>query len=171
MSHGRLERQLSAYLDGELSADDAAEVRLHLSQCPRCQREVERLQVLKQVLGALPERDAPVNLWVSVREQLQQPRSSLWERWMESLRTLGLGRRPVAAAAAVAVVLVLIAVPLVRGRLDRLRAADLGVDVYLREHVLVSSGDPFADRSYLGLVIGDSNLALIGEPRRAKEER
>ncbi len=169
MTHVRLERQLSAFLDGELSVDETAEVRRHLAECPTCQEEFERLKAVKHMLGALPERIPPVGTWDALRRTLERPGPSLWSRWREAYRSLL--RRPVAAAAAVAVVFALIAVPLVRGRLDRLRAAETGVDVYLREHVLVSSGDPFADQAYLGVVIGDANLALIGEPRPAKEER
>ncbi len=169
MTHVRLERQLSAYLDGELSVDETAEVRRHLAECPTCQKEMERLKAVKQLLGALPEREPPAGTWDALRRTLERPAPSIWSRWREGLRSLV--RRPVAAAAAVAVVFALIAVPLVRGRLDRLRAAETGVDVYLREHVLVSSGDPFADQAYLGVMIGDANLALIGEPRPAREER
>jgi len=80
-------------------------------------------------------------------------------------------RRPALAAAAIAVVVALVAIPLVRGELGRLRAAETGIDVYVREHALSSAADPLVDRAYLGLVIGDSNLALVGEPRRLGEER
>jgi hypothetical protein len=45
----------------------------------------------------------------------------------------------------------------------------VGVDVYVREHALLSATDPFADRAYLGLLIGDANVALVGQ-RRAPED-
>jgi hypothetical protein len=79
-------------------------------------------------------------------------------------------RRPAYAAAAAMLVLILIAVPLVKGRIDRLQAADIGVDIYVREHALVSSADPFVDRAYVGLLVGDANLALAGARRTLGEE-
>src|SRR5436190_986125 len=36
MTHPVLEAQLDAYLDGELTADDARELEAHLVQCPDC---------------------------------------------------------------------------------------------------------------------------------------
>jgi len=58
----------------------------------------------------------------------------------------------------------------VKGRIDRLQAADIGVDLYVREHALQSVVDPFVDRAYLGLLIGDANLALAGARRTPGEE-
>ncbi len=169
MTHIRLEHQLSAYLDNELTGEEVAEVRAHLAECTICQEELERLHGLKRLLGALPEHEPSHELWASLRDQLAQPPAPVWGKWMEAARALV--RRPAMAAVAFAVVVVLIAVPLVRGQRDRLRAAETGVDVYVREHALFSAADPLVDRAYLGLVIGDSNLALVGEPRRLGEER
>ncbi len=169
MTHVRLERQLSAYLDHELTAEEITEVRLHLEHCRACQEELARLRGLKQFLGALAEREAPAELWVALRRGLETPAPPAWRAWLEVLR--GVFRRPAVAAAAFACVILLIALPLVKGQIDRLRAAETGVDVYIREHALVSAEDPFVDRAYLGLVVGDANLALVGEPRRTGEDR
>ncbi len=169
MTHIRLERQLSAYLDDQLTADEAAEVRRHIAECKACQEELDRLRTVKHLLGALPDREPPQELWAELRRDLVQPPPPAWERWIEAVRALV--RRPAIAAAAVAVVVALVALPFVRGQFARVRAAEIGVDVYVREHALSSSADPFVDRAYLGLVIGDANLTLVGEPRRLGEER
>ncbi len=169
MTHIRLERQLSAYLDEQLTAGEAAEVRRHLAECTACHEELERLRTVKHLLGALPDREPPQELWAELRRELVQPAPPVWERWIEGVRALA--RRPAIAAAAVAVVVALVALPVVRGQFARVRAAEIGVDVYVREHALNSSADPFVDRAYLGLVIGDANLTLVGEPRRFGEER
>jgi hypothetical protein len=71
----------------------------------------------------------------------------------------------------VVLVLLLIVLPMAKGRLDRLQAANVGVDVYVREHALLSTADPFADPAYLGLLITDANVALVGQRRSAEEER
>ncbi len=169
MTHGRLERQLSAYLDEELTPEESTEVRAHLDRCTACQEELARLRRVKQLLGALPEKAPPQEFWISLRRGLESPAPPVWLAILELLRSAF--RRPAVAIAAFAVVVLLIALPLVKGHIDRLRAAETGVDVYVREHALVSAADPFVDRAYLGLLIGDANLALLGEPRRAGEDR
>lgn len=170
MSHARLERQLSAYLDNELTAGEAREVRAHLEQCALCREELERLRQTKQLLGRLPERSVPDDLWDSLSERLQEAEFSGYRSVRDVLRWVV--RRPAVAVAAAALVIILIAFPLVKGRIDRLRAAEVGVDLFVREHAILSSVDPFTDPAYLGLLIGDASVALVGEPRpEAKEGR
>lgn len=163
MSHARLERQLSAYLDNELTAEDAAPVRAHLETCARCRSELERLRGVKRLLGAVPERTPPAEVWETLRKRLDAPAQSPAAALLETVRAAF--RRPALAAAAAALVVLLIMVPLVKGRVDRLRAAVIGPDLFVREHALAAVADPFADRAYLGLLLGDANLVLIGEPR------
>ncbi len=163
MTHARRHRQLSAYLDGELTAQEADEVRAHLADCTACRADLAQLQSVKALLGHLPERFAPPDLWASIRTQVDRPT----EAWMVSVSQVlrGAFRRPALAVAAAALIAVLVAVPLVRGRLDRLRAGELGPELYVHEHALASAADPFLDRAYLGLLISDASLALVGAPR------
>jgi anti-sigma factor RsiW len=170
VTHARWQRQLSAYVDGELTPHEAGEVEAHVAQCESCREELDRLQSLKSLLGRLPERPVPETLWTSIRAQLDQPQQS-WgatvEQWLR-----GVVRRPALAAAALVLVAILVAIPLVRGRLERLRAAELGPELYIREHALASASDPFLDRAYLGFLISDASLALVGAPREeAKDSR
>lgn len=161
MTHAHLQRQLSGYLDRELLADEAEAVRAHLEQCASCRATLERLRRVTRLLAALPEKSAPVTLWEAIESRLQQPTGpGAVVTWIRS----GF-RRPGVAVAAAALIVILLAVPLVRGRIDRLRAASIGIDVYVREHALQASSDPLVDRAYLGLLIGDANVALVGEPR------
>lgn len=163
MGHARLERQLSAYLDNELTADDAQQVRAHLETCVACREELQRLEHVKRLLGSLPERAPAPQVFEELRQQIisQAPRES--GSVLEAISNAF--RRPALAFAAAAIVVLLIAFPLVKGRIDRLRAAEVGPDVFVREHALSAVADPFADRAYVGLLVTDANLALIGEPR------
>ncbi len=168
MTHARWQRQLSAYVDGELTPHEAGELEAHLAQCQSCRAELDRLQSLKSLLGRLPERPVPATLWMSIRAALDRPQQSwiaLVEQWLR-----GVVRRPALAAAALALIAVLVAIPLVRGRLERLRAAELGPELYIREHALASASDPFLDRAYLGLLISDASLALVGAPREETKD-
>lgn len=170
MTHARLARQLSAYLDGELTEMDADGVRVHLTQCSTCREELARLRAVKALLARLPEREMPEELLTALRARLSRAVPSLFLTAGDVLR--GAVRRPAVAVAAAALVLVLVALPLVRGRVERLRAAGVGADLIVREHTRFAADDPFPDRAYLGLLAGDANVALAGAPREeAKEER
>lgn len=161
MNHARAARQLSAYLDEELSPSEIRAVHAHVAGCEACRDELAALRQVKDLLGRLPEMEPPADLWSGVRaraERAHHPAAVL-----ETLRAAF--RRPAAAAVAAMVVLILVAAPLVKGRLDRLQAADIGVDLYVREHAVQAAADPFVDRAYLGLLIGDANLALAGARR------
>ncbi|MGH2399198.1 MAG: anti-sigma factor family protein [bacterium] len=164
MIHARLQRQLSAYADNELHPDERREVEAHLQTCTACREELAGLRQVKYAIGRLPEREVPQEVWQGLRRRIAEEESRSGVAGVfESLRAAF--RRPVYAAAAAMLVLILIAVPLVKGRIDRLQAGGIGVDVYVREHALVSSADPFVDRAYIGLLIGDANLALAGARR------
>jgi hypothetical protein len=46
---------LSAYIDGELSHDQATAVETHLASCPACAAEIESMREVQSQLAALPE--------------------------------------------------------------------------------------------------------------------
>ncbi len=156
----RFEQQLSAYLDGELLVDEMTEVRLHLAGCPSCQAELEELRATKHLVGRLVEPDLSrafaADLWG--RLEREAPRRRLW--WPVSRP------RPAMALAAVALALILVAVPVVRDHRDRLHAAEVGPDLFMRAATQAAADDPFMDRAYLGLVATDANLRLAGEDPR-----
>lgn len=163
MGHARLERQLSAYLDNELTLDDAQQVRVHLDTCVACREELQRLEYVKRVLGALPERAPAPQVFDELRQRIEAQAPEESTGVLDAIRNAF--RRPALAIAAAAAVVLLIAFPLVRGRIDRLRAAEVGPEVFVREHALSALADPFTDRAYVGLLVTDANLVLIGEPR------
>ena len=167
MTHARLQRQLSAYLDGELAPAEADEVRTHLAGCTACREELSRLQHVKSVLQRLPERSVP-QLWAAIHPRLESPPTATGESLGEVFRRML--RRPALALGAAVLIVALVAVPLVRGRIERLRAGEVGADLFVREHALASADDPLSDRAYLGLLIGDANLALAGTPREESQE-
>lgn len=57
----RLQRQIGAYLDGELSAVRRARVAAHLAVCWACSGYAEALRLIKQSLRTSPRR-APSSL-------------------------------------------------------------------------------------------------------------
>ncbi len=160
--HHRTERQLSAYLDRELTPDEEAAVHRHLEECVPCREELARLSAVKRVLSALPERPLPQAFWPELRRELDRPAAPPRLPWFSGWRT-----RPALALTAVAVVVVLLLVPLIRGQIDRLRAAEFGLDLFVREHAVAAAADPLVDRAYLGLLVTDANLRIVGAPQEA----
>jgi len=87
-----VERELLAYLDGELEAREQARVEAHLEKCARCAAELERLQALQGELDATFDAAlAPVRLPRAadsrIRELLRartearaRPWRALWQR-------------------------------------------------------------------------------------------
>lgn len=163
MSAHRAQQQLSAYLDGELAPDEMAEVRRHLSDCPSCQDELEGLRLVKTTLAGLQQPELPGDFAAGVWARIEQSPAQAVTRWAGPWAWL---RRPVLAAAAVALAIVLAAVPLVRGHLGRLRAAEVSPDLFIRTYMPSAAEDPLIDRAFLTLVTTDANLKLVGdEPR------
>jgi anti-sigma factor RsiW len=59
---GWLERDLSAYVDGELDAAAAAAMRTHLAACARCRALVAEREALGRMIRAIPYSTAPDDL-------------------------------------------------------------------------------------------------------------
>ncbi|HEY6102375.1 MAG TPA: zf-HC2 domain-containing protein [bacterium] len=168
MTHLAASQRLSAYLDGELADPERQVLDAHLRGCTVCRRDLAELARVKSLLSALPEVEPPPGLLADLREAPARLTSVL-DSVMAWLRSAF--RRPAVAAAAVMLALLLIVLPIAKGRLDRLQAANVGVDVYVHEQALFSAADPFADPAYLGLLISDANIALVGQRRSPEEDR
>jgi anti-sigma factor RsiW len=57
-----LDRDLDAYVDGELGAEADAAVRTHLDGCTACRARVSERRALIHVVGALPYHEAPARV-------------------------------------------------------------------------------------------------------------
>jgi hypothetical protein len=75
MNCDRASENISAYLDGELPPEEAAEVRAHLDDCPVCLAAERDLRALRGLLGSLPERAAPTELADQVQRHVAEPGS------------------------------------------------------------------------------------------------
>lgn len=62
MSCREIREQLSAYLDGELSAEEAGTIRDHVESCAECGQELESLRRTVQAVAGLPSVGAPADL-------------------------------------------------------------------------------------------------------------
>jgi anti-sigma factor RsiW len=156
ITHHRIERQLSAYLDRELAPAEMAGVHAHLAVCDACRTELEELRAGKDLLGRLRVMELPPGFEASLLAKISRPSRTPWFAWP----------RPAMALAAAALAVVLVAVPVVRDHRARLRAAEVSSDLFVRTAVQSAAADPFMDRAYIGLVSSDSSLRLMGEDPR-----
>ena len=140
-----ISKLFTAYLDGEVTADEREQIQAHLSACPRCREELEALittrSQLRQALkvtaaGATPSPQA----WVGLRQRLeaeQQPRVTIWglakskmKGGTNMIREL-VSRQPVwktAVASVLALALIAglaIAIPSLTGQSPEALAADI----------------------------------------------
>lgn len=66
-----IRKLLSAHLDDELPAPEAAEVRAHLASCPACRTELELLRLTVGALHGLPDLPAPAGILAGVRAGME----------------------------------------------------------------------------------------------------
>lgn len=100
---------LTAYLDGEVTPQETADIKSHLAGCPRCHDELEELsgvrENLRSVLKSMADEvDTPAGSWERVRAKLDTR-----VHWFDGLYNL-LGGRTWQLATAAAAVLIIIAV-------------------------------------------------------------
>lgn len=99
---------LSAFVDGELTEEERAEVLAHVSECEKCRRLLGELTALHAALGELEDEDVPAGftegVMAAVRaEKAAMPRMkkpSAWRRWM-----------PMAACAAIVALAAAVTIP------------------------------------------------------------
>lgn len=137
-----------------------AEVRGHLAECEDCRRDLEALRATRDLVRRLQPPPLPADFGATLWQRIERERPRRG--------VLGLLRtpRPALAVAVMLVVILLAGVPVMKGRLDRLRAAEVGPDVFVRAYAPAAAEDPFADRAMLGLISSDAALRLVGEDPR-----
>jgi anti-sigma factor RsiW len=90
---------IHAYVDGEFSSDDSAEVKAHLAGCEACAREV-RIQESYKTAAERANVDAPHQLYQTVRERLAaEPHKGRWGRALRDPRAVGIAAAVVGTAA------------------------------------------------------------------------
>ena len=107
MSCESTQRQLTAYLDGDLDAADGSAVRGHLRECAACRQVASDEGKLRDHLRLLPPVDPPSSLWAGVQAQLAaaevaDAKRPAWRRalarWMPTAPTFAAGGLVAAAA-------------------------------------------------------------------------
>src|SRR6185295_15526856 len=99
-------KQLSAYCNGELSAEESRSLREHLLTCERCRREHDEVKLGVQLAQQLPLAQAPADMWEEIEMLLDaQAPKPLFQPRAPKL-AWGFGWSGIAAVSAVVVVAV-----------------------------------------------------------------
>ena len=142
MKHSQIQKQLSAYLDEELSPQVHEKVDSHLRTCNECAEILLDLRQNRQWLVNL-RQPAPSGLWEAVSEQMENPNrrqvkrkfqpdfSDIWRRWIFRPASAG-----VAALATVCLVLGLVYLN------PTPDASDDSLDFYLMVHTDYATHSP-----------------------------
>jgi hypothetical protein len=81
-----IRKHFDEYLDGECSRDTFRSMRYHLSHCAHCATELDRCQILRADLEALPRRQVPE--WLALRVRVvasQELHRNFLRRWVVRL--------------------------------------------------------------------------------------
>lgn len=78
-------RRISAYHDGELPAPEARELGRHISGCPECRGELERLRALSDWLSSAPAPEIPAGLLGRLRRSVRPQRDRVILRMAKAL--------------------------------------------------------------------------------------
>ena len=101
MTHEQMQLQVDAYLDGELTGDDARELEAHLRGCAECSRvQQDREALAAAIRREIPALRAPEELRTQLRERLRNAAQSQGAR----VKLASPGWRPFALAASLAIV-------------------------------------------------------------------
>lgn len=111
MSCAAVQRELTAYLDGELDTASASALRGHLRLCPDCRAAAEDHAAIRDRLAELERPEPPPALWHGVLARLGEAeiadaRRPRWARLLERLRPHLVPAGLAATACAVAVLVI-----------------------------------------------------------------
>jgi hypothetical protein len=137
MLHRRIQKQLSAYLDDELSERRRRRVEKHLSSCEDCSLLLQELREISESVASL-RQTAPEDLWFAINAKLESvtspPRSSLargrrwtWERIYPIMK-------PVAATIGIILIVGTIFIRVLLDKPTEIKPDYTQMDIYLTAH-------------------------------------
>ncbi len=100
--HHIAEKEISAYVDGQLNPSDSRLVEQHLSACPECSASCKEMQQLTKIFRSAQNLDPSPYLWSKIMQQADSlPAKRPWR-----ITHILWPRKPIWAAAAVIMILI-----------------------------------------------------------------
>jgi anti-sigma factor (TIGR02949 family) len=82
MNCGKVQKNLSAYSDGECDGKTNALIKGHLDNCPECMDELNTLINISKMFAKMEKASAPAELAINVRENLRKAKTAdVFYRW------------------------------------------------------------------------------------------
>ena len=128
----RVEPLLSAWVDGELRADERARLGQHVAACARCRAEITTLRITKNLLASVPVRQVPDAAYASLSGRDRRVSRSRSVRRVAARTLAGVG----------AAVVSLFAAAFIAGGPTDGETVPVPVDVYVAQHLVRSVGGP-----------------------------
>ncbi len=146
MMHCHVKRQLSAYLDDELTTDEANHIRIHLGRCVKCRHRFREIQAAESLLRRMPTSLIP-DQWSFAAEMRLRSAAGLSPTLLSDPAN-GMAFRAAAATLSMAVMLFMVTVgPLA---ISRPRATLVDRDAGQRRTRIIDSRIAVRTRGRLG---------------------
>lgn len=158
-NHDRIQNQLSAYLDNELSPEKRTIVEAHLGECPECTQVLADFQRNRRWIGALTHEAPPIADLVlpqlsdrgPVRQKFFPSFGELWN-WLSRPAISGVG-----ALAMVGLVVALVYFNLMMPGANDTYTAD-PLDFYLTVHTEDAAYNPLRSYTVTDSFVVDTNI-------------
>ena len=161
MLHNRIKKQLSAYLDDELSPGQRQQVENHLRICEECSLLLQELRETSDSIASL-RQTAPEDLWFAINARLESVSS-------DSRRSLVTSRRwswervypimkPLAATIGIALIVCGISIRIFLNRPAEISPEYTQMDVYLTAHTQYYSQKMLAPESVIDCEQQDADI-------------
>jgi anti-sigma factor RsiW len=115
MSCRKIDKQMAAYIDGELDDKGRREMEAHIAACARCSKKLSALELLTARMGSLPRVGAPADFSQRLKARLDKEQRALpfWRRAARRVFVPFHIKVPLelAAAAAAAVLVIMVIQP------------------------------------------------------------
>jgi anti-sigma factor RsiW len=150
---------LSEYSVGLIEGSRRAAIEQHLSVCPECRVELQKLNDVMLLVDGLDEVEPPAGLWNGVYNRITEPepRMGTWERiggWLQGQRrtwSVGLAT----AALAIAILASHVNHPGVE--------KSFAAQEYIQGHAIYATQDPLADQAALNTVAAVAYRDQVGD--------
>ena len=123
---------LSAWVDGELRAEERARLGQHVAACPRCRAEITTLRITKNLLASMPVRELPEGAYAALSGRDRRMSRHLSARRVATRALAGVG----------AAAITLVAAAFAAGGPSDSNTVPVPVDVYVAQHLVRSVGGP-----------------------------
>lgn len=157
----KVKRELSAFIDGEVSPKSRTEIEEHLRQCTDCFREYQEFILMIQQTAKTPHVSPPPSMFSELRRRIR-----FAEKTEEKFR---FPRKAVLVAPIVAVAAVLILMPLMLNydllhfRKNADKGEALTMNAYLQEHIKFSSEQPLPQSVNFGFTMAQNGKMAKNE--------